>query len=1082
MKLLTLRFKNLNSIYGEWNIDFNHPEFLSNGIFAITGPTGAGKSTILDAVCLALYGRTPRLKVISKSTNEIMSRQTAECFAEVTFESQNGVYRCHWSQSRARKKSDGTLQDSKHEIADAKTGNIIESKKKDVARVIEEITGMDFDRFTRSVLLAQGSFAVFLQASADERAPILEQITGTEIYSEISQKVHERQKHEADRLNLLQVGISGIKLLAEEEENELQKELDEKTTLALNVQEEQNGLVKARQWQTTIQNITNELAQFNTTLYSIMNEIEIFQPLQQKLDLALKAAEIESEYTALNTLRVEQQQDRIKRTQLSEQLLELEPQYNQNNTLFTQNSEQLEDAKTLQKQQAPIIKKVRNLDTLIAEKKKIITQVKGEVKQFNVQIQTQQKAQTKATQHMAKLLEQQTGVNKYLTENSQDEQLVGLLSGIAEQIKSIGKLGAEKMQKDQQIEHQQNHLKFCKSQIDAQQLIVDQKKAEREKEKQKRDNIQEELVQLLDKRLLREYRAEYDALQKEQLLRSKIAKLEDERNKLVDGQPCPLCGALEHPYAAGNIPELDELEQKLASVSLLIKQAEQLESDFKETQLSLTQITTNKNEAEIVFNSLVATYKLEEHKFKLLQDEKQEKDQQKTEAEQLLLTQLLPWNILSIPDELSELLELLTTRSNQWTEYRNGLNSFEQEINQQDELGKQAGALIAQLSALSQEKQNELTKLQFEYENIHQERVELYGAKSPDNEENKLVATIHILEQEHKKLFDECHISKEYLSNTKTQIQALDDTISNREKNIHLLNQNFTELIKKQGFLDEAIFLSHRLSNQEKSELSIQSKALSDRQTQVKANIANSENRLKAEQGKNVTTESIESLLQKERMVAEQLKELTESIGSIKQQLEANSQAKANMQEKQHNITLQSKELARWQQLHALIGSADGKKFRNFAQGLTFELMVAHANKQLLKMTDRYLLTRNKEQPLDLDVIDNYQAGEVRSSKNLSGGESFIVSLALALGLSKISSQKVRVDSLFLDEGFGTLDEEALDMALETLSGLQQDGKLIGVISHVVALKERIGIQLEVTPLSGGRSCLRGVGVSTKAD
>jgi exonuclease SbcC len=162
--------------------------------------------------------------------------------------------------------------------------------------------------------------------------------------------------------------------------------------------------------------------------------------------------------------------------------------------------------------------------------------------------------------------------------------------------------------------------------------------------------------------------------------------------------------------------------------------------------------------------------------------------------------------------------------------------------------------------------------------------------------------------------------------------------------------------------------------------------------------------------------------------------------------------------------------------LHNLIGSADGKKYRTFAQGLTFELMVAHANRQLEKMTDRYLLTRDESQPLELNVVDNYQAGEVRSTKNLSGGESFIVSLTLALGLSQMASKKVRVDSLFLDEGFGSLDEETLETALEALSALQQDGKLIGIISHVSALKERINTQISITPLSGGRSTICGPG------
>ena len=116
MRILQVRFKNLNSLVGEWQIDLTHPAFESDGIFAITGPTGAGKTTILDAVCLALYGRTPRLNRVSRSENEIMSRQTGECFAEVTFETQSGRYRCHWSQFRARGEPDGELKAPKHEM------------------------------------------------------------------------------------------------------------------------------------------------------------------------------------------------------------------------------------------------------------------------------------------------------------------------------------------------------------------------------------------------------------------------------------------------------------------------------------------------------------------------------------------------------------------------------------------------------------------------------------------------------------------------------------------------------------------------------------------------------------------------------------------------------------------------------------------------------------------------------------------------------------------------------------------------------------------------------------------------------
>ncbi len=221
MRILQIRFKNLNSLAGEWTIDLTHPAFLSDGIFVITGPTGAGKTTILDAVCLALYGRTPRLPRVTKSENEIMSRQTGECFAEVTFETRAGTFRCHWSQWRARKKASGELQAPRHELSDAASGRILENNIRGVADKVEEATGMDFERFTRSMLLAQGGFAAFLQAPADQRAPILEQLTGTEIYSDISKRVHARGVLERTRLETLEAELAGIHLLEEAEEQRL---------------------------------------------------------------------------------------------------------------------------------------------------------------------------------------------------------------------------------------------------------------------------------------------------------------------------------------------------------------------------------------------------------------------------------------------------------------------------------------------------------------------------------------------------------------------------------------------------------------------------------------------------------------------------------------------------------------------------------------------------------------------------------------------------------------------------------------------------------------------------------------------
>jgi len=287
---------------------------------------------------------------------------------------------------------------------------------------------------------------------------------------------------------------------------------------------------------------------------------------------------------------------------------------------------------------------------------------------------------------------------------------------------------------------------------------------------------------------------------------------------------------------------------------------------------------------------------------------------------------------------------------------------------------------------------------------------------------------------------------------------------------------DFSAALTPAGFADEKSFLEARLPHEERESLFSRARELDNAGTELKAKQKDRETRLATETAKKLTDKTLEELEPQFKEVEESLKELRDDVAGLKHKLNENTAAKERIKEKQSATLAQKKECHRWEKLHGLIGSADGKKYREFAQGLTFELMVTHANRQLEKMTDRYLMIRDAKKPLELNVIDNYQAGEIRSTKNLSGGESFIVSLTLALGLSKMASRKVRVDSLFLDEGFGTLDEEALETALETLSGLQQDGKLIGIISHVSALKGRINTQINITPVSGGRSSLSGPG------
>jgi exonuclease SbcC len=1219
VKVLRLSFKNLNSLAGVWDIDFKHPDYVSSGIFAITGPTGAGKTTILDAICLALYGQTPRLGRITQSENEIMSRQTGECFAEVEFETAKGRFRCHWSQHRSRRQADGQLQSPRHEIAEAESGMILESKLRAVADKVEDVTGMDFDRFTRSMLLAQGGFAAFLQARPDERAPILEQITGTAIYSLISIKVHERTSEERKRLAELRAELDGIQLFSPAEAEALLLEKSELQLAERTLTADARIIREAQFWRERIAALEGELQQLGQDRLVFETRKAAALPELERLDLAGRALKLGGDHAHLRLLRAQQEGEQGELKAAAERLPRLQRDWQTAFDSLELAESRLTRAQIEQTQEAELIRITRELDVRLGEAHAQLQGLTLDIEKTQRQNGDFSLAITECAQSMKGSVEELQRVTAFLGEHQADAGLAEALTGIEQQLKALKTLDkkcratltnlgrhaaliesaalahsrAETVWQGSQhaATEAENRLTMIRAAHEAllqgrdlsawreevetlakrQNLLgmiqeavarieeirpkLAEMKLQGEALKQKRLALEQQEGALSGEHELREQVARQ--LQDNVMLLNRVQSLEDDRKQLIDGAPCPLCGSSEHPYAIGSIPQLDEAQQELEQALIEAKKVrEQLSriklelvavaKDLQQTGVDQAGLQERQERDEIfcatTFVELGVTAdakswsevvqresdacrrELVNRRGIILNAEQKEQEERSAQAaltrlkdelaehDKARLSALLGQeNALSectrleeesaalhadcgrelaevertvavygcrevVPDKADELLAVLTDRRNAYVQQMQAREFLEKGRADVAAEREKLLALLAESKKTLMEKEMQLQERSAQRDALALQRLEYYGERDPDREEKRLADALRQASELREATLQEQHRLHAELDGLKQQIERLTLSFAQRGEQLSKLEATFSLRLIEAGFTDEADFLRACLPQESFEALTQMADTLRKDETALQTRHQDRAEALAGELDKNLTDKPLDLILEENAAITGRLSLLQQGLGALEQKLQQHAEQQQRHQTRLQAIEIQRGECDRWERLHTLIGSSDGKRFRNFAQGLTFELMVAHANRQLQKMSDRYILVRDGSEPLELNVIDNYQAGEVRSTKNLSGGESFIASLALSLGLSSMASRNVRVDTLFLDEGFGTLDEDALETALETLSGLQQDGKLIGIISHVPALKERIGTQIQVEAGSAGRSSLSGPG------
>lgn len=1219
MRIHKLRLGNLNSLVGEWEIDFNDPVFLDQSIFAITGPTGAGKTTILDGICLALYGMTPRLSRINQSNNEIMSRQCGYCFAELLFETHKGSFRAYWSQHRARNKAGANLQGYKHEISDAISGKVLENKASQVPELVKEISGMDFEQFTRSILLAQGSFAAFLQALPDERAPILEQITGTGIYTQISRKVHERTREEKRQLEELGMQGAGIAVWSEEEEDRLLQQLELQLEQKEAEEERQAVLNQGIKCLDVISGLEEELGLLQSSWEDFRQRQESFEPHRQRLELARKALLLDGPYTALSSLREQQNREICRWEELKQNIPQQSRIWDKAGKEVQELTFQLGQLKELQRSETEKIKKVRELDLHLRQGEDSIKETRAEMEAFKLKIDKLQEEKEKAWQQLEQQQDDLKACQNYLISHQADQSLISNFSGIDKNLLRLleraarlddAKIELKEAEKQElaarkEYQDQENSYENIKKQLKSQEeewetlkgvikslsgeldypswLLELQARKDRKTvlEKieglitarldslQKQDTLEREVIALQEKqnRLADEithwteqrnhYDRDVERLQTQIQLLSRIRDLEEEREHLQDGQPCPLCGSTHHPYAQGQIPLMDQSEKELLQARNALKQArqklndreleqgraeteykhialdlkeekalyaqldqqyidnidklglklpeadiagivenllEELDTSMAQLKLTMSQIEEKHQEErelkaslEKMRTSVLAADRLcqqrhTEHTLALHRHEELGKKAQGIEQEldtieRETILELGQYGIDRLQiKEVNNIREQLKQRQEAWIKQENKKEQALQEIRLLEQSIQQLEKLL--LSSNEDEaclgcKLEESEKIQ---KSLKQSRWELYGEGNPDDEERRIQEQLTGTENELDRAREDFVSIDRNLKQMQEQVEELQVSTEKRKPILAEQEEEFRLNLRSSGFADEDGYWQARLPEGEQQQLAHQADALSREETELQTRCHDKKKALETEKEKKQSEASHEELEQELSQCKKVLEELNKSIIEGQLNIKNNRLKQDQLNKLKEEVQKQKQEYSRWELLNHLIGSHDGKRYRNFAQGVTFDLMVAYANRQLRKMSDRYLLIRDINQSLALNVIDNYQAGEIRSTRNLSGGESFLVSLALALGLSQMASQNVRVDSLFLDEGFGALDDEALDTALNTLAGLEQEGKLIGVISHVPALKERISTQIQVIPQSGGRSILQGPG------
>jgi exonuclease SbcC len=1150
MKILKISFKNLNSLKGEHSIDLEGGLLGEAGIFAITGPTGAGKSTILDAITLALFGKAARYEK-EANPGEMMTRGNGECAAEVLFECRSGRYRSKWTRARARKKPDGKLQGPKREVAKADTGEILAEKLKEADLLVESLTGLDYHRFLRSVLLAQGRFKEFLDAGDNERGELLEKITGTEIYSRISQKAFEIEREHDKKIQAARQRLAGVELQTEAALAELNQEHTEKESALKSVKLQMATLQTKLQRFERHRSLQNALNQSKEQLIQWQAADEAFSPARAQLTQHEATQPFQATLIELNSLKRQQQTAQAAIEALTQASQSAERKAAQLLAATTQQVHHLLEAKTtaiettksqrdkteaeaqavrdwLQEHATDLtietqLPQLRTLGESARLSEKEVQGLKSELKSLNADQVKNEKA----------LTTKRTALAAAQVELSQAEKQVAQASEAFAQVATGKSLDEWRhlAKEHERVHHSAQTLHKQRASWEKDQAELQRLQAQRPALRQQITSTQkilkdQEARVAQEKSILEDKQKIYDQARL-------IATLETHRAALQPNQACPLCGSLEHPYAdhlesnqdkdkaaldAQKIvlttaesalrqatEKLNRLDEQLKSLDHNITQAKQkLEAQAESLStatktLGYSEALANKTAFALWLDQVQAQHLATEAKLvELTKLDHKLQTAQTTLQERSHTHKLSKVQLQTFEDKKTEISNKRKANEQQQKQVQlamaQQLAEFNEQLNKQARHAHTPSETQAHTQALEktlrsyQARSEAQTNLETKLKELNNALKELQRDQARLNEEHnhwlKKLATIpnysEVGHSSTQTIADNESQRREACQATLDAVQTATQTLAQKRADLAQLTrqiQSTTETL--QARLSESTFDSieslsaARLTEVRYHELNAQKNALKTQHDQLSGRIAQSQEELKQVEAEGIlSSDEAETLTQTQRELDAQISQHNKRLGEITLLLEQDRKARAAQAKQIQAIAELEKEARPWIELNALIGSAKGDKFSKFAQGLTLAQLLQLANQHLLELNDRYIIQRTPESELGLQIIDRYQADAIRPTRSLSGGESFLVSLALALGLSDLAGSDTRIESLFIDEGFGTLDTDTLDTALAALENLRMSNRTIGIISHVDALKQRINAQIRVEKASNGYGTL----------